>query len=98
MRGTLLNIVAVLLGGLLGTLLGNRLPDRIRQTVIAGLGLMTAVVGMRMAVTTQNVLLLMGSILLGGILGEWWRIEDGLEALGRWLEEELRGLGWRKPI
>lgn len=91
MVGTLINVATVLVGGLLGTLLGNRLPEKMRQTVVFGLGLVTAVVGMQMALTTQNVLLIMGSILFGGILGEWGQIDARLEALGRWLEMRLGG-------
>lgn len=89
MTGTLLNIATVLLGGLLGSLLGNRLPDKMRQTVVSGLGLVTAVVGIQMALGTQNILLIMGSVLIGGILGEWWDIDARLEALGRWLETRV---------
>jgi uncharacterized membrane protein YqgA involved in biofilm formation len=81
----------VLVGGTLGTVLGNRLPDKMRQTVISGLGLVTAIVGMQSALGTGNVLLIMGSVLFGGILGEWTRIEDGLEALGQWLEDRFGG-------
>lgn len=89
MTGTLINIVAVLFGGTVGSLLGARLPDKIRDTVMSGLGLMTIVLGMGMALQSQNVLIVMGSVLLGGVLGEWWRIEDGLEAAGRWLEDRF---------
>lgn len=91
MIGTLLNIVTVVIGSLLGTILGNRLPDRMRQTVMSGLGLMTAVVGMQMALGTRNVLLVMGSVLIGGVLGEWWQIQERLEAAGRWLERQVGG-------
>jgi len=89
MTGTLLNILTVVIGGTLGSLLGNRLPDKTRETVLAGLGLMTGVVGMSMALQTKNVLIPMFSVLLGGVLGEWARLEDYLEALGRWLERRV---------
>ncbi len=89
MTGTLINIVAVLVGGLLGSFLGGRLPEKMRETVMSGLGLVTAVVGMQMALGTHNILLVMGSILVGGILGEWWQIEERLEAFGRWLEDRV---------
>lgn len=90
MIGTLLNVATVLIGGGLGTLLGQSLPERVRQTVMHGLGLVTLAVGLRMALSTANVLIVMGSILLGGILGEWWRIEDGLQALGDRLQERMK--------
>ena len=89
MIGTLINAVSVLATSLLGTVLGNRLPEKMSETVVHGLGLVTAVVGIQMALGTQNVLLLMGSVLVGGLLGEWWQIEARLEALGRWLEERV---------
>lgn len=89
MTGTLLNMATVIVGGTLGNLLGDRLPKRTQETVMHGLGLMTLLVGAQMGLTTRNVLIVLGSVRLGGILGEAWRIEERLEALGRWLEERL---------
>jgi hypothetical protein len=48
MMGTILNIITVLVGGGLGLAFGNRLPDRLRQTLLSGLGLFTAAVGVRL--------------------------------------------------
>ena len=70
-------------------MLGQRLPDKVRQTVMQGLGLVTITVGLRMALDTANILIVMGSVLLGGILGEWWQIEERLEAVGERLQERL---------
>ena len=82
MTGTLINVGAVVSGSLLGMFLGTRFPERIRETVLKGLGLLTLVVGMQMALKTGNVLILMGSILIGGILGELIQIQRGLDSLG----------------
>jgi uncharacterized protein len=84
--GTLINVVTVIAGGTLGVLIGNRLPEKMRQTVLNGLGLMTLIIGVSMAISTKNVLIPLFSILIGGILGEALRIEDGLEWLGKWSE------------
>ena len=89
MTGTFLNIATVLLGGTLGLLFGARLPQRLKSTVIAGMGLFTAAVGLKMFLETQNALFVLGGLLIGALLGEWWKIEDGLQALGRWLENHL---------
>ena len=91
MVGTLLNIVTVLVGGGAGTLLGSRLPERIRETVLHGLGLVTLVVGVQLTFKTQNILIVMGSVLIGGILGEWWRIDAGLERVSEWLRVRVAG-------
>ncbi|NLF14327.1 MAG: DUF554 domain-containing protein [Anaerolineaceae bacterium] len=94
MIGTWINIAAVLVGGGLGTLLGPRLPERMRQTVLHGLGLVTLVVGIHLTTETQNILIVMGSILVGAILGEWWKIDLGLEWISERLKERVsRGLG-----
>ncbi len=88
MTGTIINTITVFVGGILGTFLGTRLPDRMRQTVIHGLGMITLVVGIDMALGSENILLVLGSVLIGGMLGEWWKINDHLERLGKWLEEK----------
>jgi hypothetical protein len=89
MTGTILNIITVLVGGVLGMLFGARLPERIRHTVVAGLGLFTAAIGVKMFTKSENEIVVLGAILVGGILGEWWRIEDGLRGLGGWLERRF---------
>lgn len=70
-------------------LFGKRLPERIRATSFAGLGLFTIVIGIQMALKTQQSLVVLGSLLLGGVLGEWLHIEEKLRDLGRWLEERF---------
>ena len=89
MTGTLINVAAILLGGALGLLFGARLPDRVRQTVLAGMGLFTAILGIQMTFDTQQPLVIAGSLLIGSLLGEWWQIEDRLRDLGAWLEERM---------
>jgi uncharacterized membrane protein YqgA involved in biofilm formation len=91
MTGTFINIVTVLIGGTLGIILGSRFPTRVRETVIMGLGLFTASIGIQMFLETQNPLIVLGSLLVGGILGEWWKIESGLKNLGSFLEQRFAG-------
>lgn len=98
MIGTLINVVAVLIGSTLGLLFGARLPDRIRSTVIAGLGLFTAAVGFQMFLGTQNPIIVLAALLIGGILGEWWKIETGLSRLGKYLETKFSGSSEESPL
>ncbi|GAB4526073.1 MAG: DUF554 domain-containing protein [Anaerolineales bacterium] len=91
MTGTLINITTVLLGSVLGIFFGSRLPNRVRQTVVAGLGLFTLALGLQMFFDTQNPLIVLGSLLFGSLLGEWWHIEDNLQRLGAWLERRFIG-------
>lgn len=89
MIGTLLNIATVLAGGALGLLFGERVPERLKATIVAGLGLFTAGIGLQMFLKTGNAIIVLGALLLGALLGEWWRIEDGLQALGARLERRF---------
>lgn len=89
MTGTIINVITILVGGVLGLVLGSRLPERLRQTVMAGLGLFTLAFGLKMFFDTQNALVVLISLLLGAVIGEWLRIEDGLRRLGVWLEEHF---------
>ncbi len=89
MTGTFLNIATVLIGGMIGLLFGARIPDKLKATVIAGMGLFTAAMGLQMFLKTENPLIVLGSLLIGTLLGEWWRIEDGLQNLGKYLEQRF---------
>jgi uncharacterized membrane protein YqgA involved in biofilm formation len=89
LTGTLLNVVTVLVGGTIGNALGQRFPSKTRQTVLYGLGLVTLALGLRMTLDTANVLIVMGSVLVGGILGEWWGLEERLQAAGDALQERV---------
>ena len=91
MLGTMINVGAILAGSAIGVSIGSRLPDRIRQTVLNGLGLLTMLVGLQMALGTRNLMIVLGAILGGGVLGEILRIHDGLERIGAFLQSALSG-------
>jgi uncharacterized protein len=86
MTGTLINVATILVGGTLGLIFGARVPERLKATVISGMGLFTAVIGIQMFLKTENSLIVLGALLIGALLGEWWKIEDGLQSLGQILE------------
>jgi uncharacterized membrane protein YqgA involved in biofilm formation len=91
MTGTFINVTAIIIGGLLGIFFGARLSDSIKNTVIAGMGIFTAAIGFEMFLKTENPLIVLGALIVGGLLGEWWGLENRVQALGIWLEKRLTG-------
>lgn len=91
MIGTLINFAAIIAGSALGILFGSRLSENLKKTVIAGMGLFTSAVGLQMFLKTENALIVLGALILGAILGEWWGLEEKLATLGTWLEKRLSG-------
>jgi len=82
--GTFINVAAVLAGTAVGLLVGGRLPESARQRVLAGLGLITLVVGVDLALAWRDTdpLYVLGGVLLGGLVGEAIGIEAWLGRLG----------------
>ena len=89
--GTLVNVITVLAGTGTGLLLGPRLPERVRTTVLSGLGLVTVAVGVTSFLETRNAVFPVVAIILGGLVGEALRIEDRLEALGERIRRRAEG-------
>jgi uncharacterized membrane protein YqgA involved in biofilm formation len=89
MTGTLINTATVIVGSTLGTFLRSRFPDRVRQMVMWGVGLVSLAIGLQMSLATANILIVLGSLLTGGIIGELVRLHEGLTRLGDILQAEL---------
>lgn len=93
MTGTIINVFTILLGGSLGLLLGARLTDNLKDIVTASLGIFTLGFGLKLFLDTQNSLIVLASLLIGALLGEWWHLEDRLENLGLVLEKRFNKNG-----
>lgn len=89
MIGTLINVGTILVGSFIGILLGARLSKKIRETIVAGLGLFTFGYGVISFIDTENPLIPLGGLLIGALLGEWWKIEEGLEKAGIFLRKKI---------
>lgn len=89
--GTLLNMVTVFIGGLVGLLLGNRLPVRMQESVVTGMGLVTFMFGLENTRKTGNPIIVLLATVIGVIIGELLRLDLGLERLGAWLQKRFAG-------
>jgi uncharacterized membrane protein YqgA involved in biofilm formation len=82
MTGTFINVAAIIVGGLLGIFFGRRLSENIKNTAIAAMGLFTTAIGFQMFLKTEKPLVVLGALIIGALLGEWWKIEDKMQVLG----------------
>ncbi|KRF17356.1 hypothetical protein ASG90_08690 [Nocardioides sp. Soil797] len=101
--GTVVNVVAVLVGSGIGVLLGNRLPQRTRDLVTDALGLVTLLIaadGARAVFSptlsdhvgsSAPMLIVLGSLLIGGVIGSLCKLESRVEGLGGRLQRRLQG-------
>ena len=99
--GTALNVLTVLVGSGLGVLLGHRLPQRTRDVVTDGLGLVTLLIAAISAAavlepdlvdavgSSAPVLIVLGALLVGGVVGSLLRIEERLEGIGEAIRRRL---------
>jgi uncharacterized membrane protein YqgA involved in biofilm formation len=92
LQGTIVNAIAVILGSLAG-LIFPRMPDRMREVVMQGLGLAILFIGLSMGLKTQNFILIIISLALGGIAGSLLRLDELLDWAGRRLEAVVKRVG-----
>ena len=91
MFGTLVNTLAIVVGSLVGLLFRKGIPRRYNLSVIHAIALAVILIGLKMAFNSEDILLIIFSLAIGSILGEWLRIEVHLENLGQWLEARFSG-------
>lgn len=90
MLGTIVNVAAIIAGSLIGIFFNRFIPEKIKKIIFQALGLSTILIGLSMAVKTQNVLIVVFSLILGGVIGELIDIEKKLDSLGEWLKKRLK--------
>lgn len=93
MLGTIVNALAIIGGSLLGLIFRGGIPKKYNQTIMQAIGLAVMLIGLRSALKSNALVLIIFSLVIGSLCGELARIEDRLEALGRWLESRLAKRG-----
>jgi len=91
MLGTLVNVVAVIAGSSIGLIIHKKLPERLVKVTFQVLGLFTVLLGVKMALDSQNLLVLIFSLLIGGLSGTFLKLDDGMENLTNKLNSRFGG-------
>lgn len=91
--GTLVNGAAIVAGSLLGAVF-QKIPDKMKTTIMQGLGLSVLIIGATMAFKAEDDLIwVILSLVIGAVLGELLKIEQGLEIIGKYAENKLKKMG-----
>lgn len=89
MKGTLVNVATVLVGSGIGLMLKRGIPEKYQTTIMQGVALAVGLVGLQMAVKTENILIVIISLVIGAIIGESLDIDGWLNRVGEKLSERL---------
>ena len=93
MLGTIVNTLAIIVGSLLGIVFRGGIPKKYQVTIMQAISLAVILIGLKMAFKTDAVLLVIFSLVIGSIFGEFLKIEDRLENLGKQLETKFSKAG-----
>ena len=91
MLGTIVNTVAIIAGSLIGLLFKGSIPEKYGKTIMHAIGLAVILIGLKTALKTDDILIIIISLAIGSVMGELLRIEDRLEQLGKGLGRLLPG-------
>ncbi|KYC52510.1 MAG: hypothetical protein AMQ22_00780 [Candidatus Methanofastidiosum methylothiophilum] len=90
MLGTIVNVVAIILGSIFGILIKSRFPEKVNKIIFQVIGLFTITLGITMAIKTSNFLLVTFSLIIGSVIGEIIDMEKYLEQLSEKLKNKLK--------
>lgn len=90
MYGTIVNSAAIVIGSIIGVLFQHKFPKKIQLIVFQGLGLSTLLIGIQMALKVENILALIFSLIIGGIIGESLDLDLRMEHFGNWLKHKVK--------
>jgi uncharacterized membrane protein YqgA involved in biofilm formation len=89
MLGTIVNALAIIGGSLLGLLFSKGIADNYKEIILSGVGLSVVLIGVKSALVSDNLMVVIFSVILGALLGESLKIEKRLENLGAFLERKV---------
>ena len=89
MLGTIVNAAAIIAGSLIGLLFSKGIPDNYKEIVMGGVGLSVILIGIKSALVSDNLIIVILSVILGALIGEFLKIETRLVSLGKYLESKV---------
>lgn len=92
MFGTIVNSLAIIAGSLIGLLFSRGIPEKYKEIILSAVSLSVILIGVKSALGSDDVMVVIFSMVFGALIGEVLNIEGGLEKLGRFLESKMRSV------
>ncbi|MEE4265955.1 MAG: DUF554 domain-containing protein [Desulfobacteraceae bacterium] len=89
MLGTVVNTFSIIIGSLIGLVFKGSIPEKYSKTIMHGIGLAVILIGLKTALNSDSILIVIISLATGSFLGELFRVEDRLDQLGNWIGRRL---------
>jgi uncharacterized membrane protein YqgA involved in biofilm formation len=86
--GSVINALLIVIGAIIGRFLHN-IPERMKETVMYGIGLAVSVIGIQMTFESTQILIVIVSIVVGAVMGEWIDLDAKINKLGQWIESKM---------
>ena len=90
MYGTIINVIAILIGGAIGLMFHKKTPQIIGDRIMEGFGLFVIVVGIAGAIEGDNPILYIFSIMIGAIIGEVLNLDRKLNDFTHFLKDKMK--------
>jgi uncharacterized membrane protein YqgA involved in biofilm formation len=87
--GTFINVITILIGSSLGILLRNRLGEAYKTIILQGIGILTLVIGIQMALRTDNILLVLASVIVGALTGQYFNLDKKLDIFADYFKSKF---------
>ena len=89
MLGTIVNALAIICGSLLGLALNRGIPENYKQIIMSGVGLSVILIGTKSALASDQIMVVILSLIIGAVIGEFLKIEERLEKVGLYFEKKV---------
>jgi uncharacterized protein len=86
--GTLINALCIIVGTVIGLFFTN-IPEKMKETILSGIGLAVVLIGIQMALKVDNIVILLLGLLSGAVIGEGLQLERRLNNVGLWIEKRI---------
>ncbi|WP_144568010.1 DUF554 family protein, partial [Siminovitchia fortis] len=92
LMGRIINGMCIIMGTVLGRFVES-IGEKMKERVMYGMGLGVIVVGVEMGFKREKFLMVMMRVVVGGVVGEWWGVDDKVGGVGGWVERKMGGFG-----